>query len=141
MMKAVRPRSSVRNARWTRRSEGRSRDDVASSRISTFGSARKARANATSWRCPDDSRTPRRRTSVSYPLGIAVMNSWAPITRAAFSTSSRLAPGRPKSMLSPTVPEKRKLSCVTITIAHRRSETAIERRSTPSSVTRPEVGS
>ena len=39
-------------------------DEATSSRISTAGSARKARANATSWRCPALSRPPRLATSV-----------------------------------------------------------------------------
>ena len=56
---------AVRSACCTNLSEGRSSDDVASSRMSTRGSARNARAKATSCRCPEDRRTPRRRTSVS----------------------------------------------------------------------------
>ena len=62
---AVRSASTRANARCTMRSLGMSSDDVASSRISTAGSARKARANATSWRCPADNRPPRLATSVS----------------------------------------------------------------------------
>ena len=43
MITAVRSASSVRSARCTSRSDGMSSDDVASSRMSTAGSARNAR--------------------------------------------------------------------------------------------------
>ena len=65
MITAVRSASSVRSARCTSRSDGMSSDDVASSRISTAGSARNARAKATSCRCPAESRAPFWCTSVS----------------------------------------------------------------------------
>ena len=65
MITAVRSSSSVRSACCTSRSDGTSSDEVASSRMSTAGSARKARANDTSWRCPDDRRAPFWWTSVS----------------------------------------------------------------------------
>ena len=65
MITAVRSASIVRRACCTSRSLGDVEDSVASSRISTAGSARNARANPTSWRCPADSRPPRLRTSVS----------------------------------------------------------------------------
>jgi hypothetical protein len=63
------------------------------------------------------------------------------MTRAASSTSARDAEGRPKAMLSATVPEKRKFSCVTMTTARRRVSSSNERRSTPSRSTAPDVGS
>ena len=69
MMIAVRSARIVRRARCTRRSLGMSSDDVASSRISTAGSARNARANATSCRWPADSRPPRLPTIGVVPLG------------------------------------------------------------------------
>ena len=50
MMTAVRPASRVFSPLWTIRSDGISSDDVASSRISTAGFARKARANEMSCR-------------------------------------------------------------------------------------------
>ncbi len=65
MITAVRSARIVRKARWTRRSLGTSRELVASSRISTAGSARNARAKATNCRCPAERRPPRLRTSVS----------------------------------------------------------------------------
>ena len=65
MITAVRSARIVRSACCTSRSLGTSRLEVASSRISTAGSARNARANATSWRWPAESRPPRLATSVS----------------------------------------------------------------------------
>ena len=65
MITAVRSSSRVRRACCTSRSEGTSSDEVASSRMSTAGSARKARAKDTSWRWPDESRAPFWWTSVS----------------------------------------------------------------------------
>ncbi len=62
---AVRPFSTVAMARCTARSPGMSSELVASSRISTAGSASSARANATNCRCPAEIRPPRLRTSVS----------------------------------------------------------------------------
>ena len=49
------------------------------------------------------------------------MNSWAPIARAAASTSASLAPGRPNRMFSATVSANRKFSWVTMTTPRRRS--------------------
>ena len=54
-----------RQAPWTRRSDGMSSEEVASSRISTAGRARNARAKEISWRCPAETRPPRLLTSVS----------------------------------------------------------------------------
>ncbi|OUD87155.1 hypothetical protein BC477_04120 [Clavibacter michiganensis subsp. michiganensis] len=65
MMIAVRSASSVVRPCCTSRSLGMSSELVASSRISTAGSARNARANEISWRCPADTRPPRLFTSVS----------------------------------------------------------------------------
>ncbi len=141
MITAVRPASTVRMACCTACSPGTSSEDVASSRIRTAGSASSARANATSWRWPAEIRPPRLRTSVSKPSGRAATKSYAPISRAARSTSSRVAPGLPMAMFSATVPENRKDSWVTITTPRRRSAVARSRRSTPSRVIRPSVGS
>src|SRR3989304_1281493 len=46
---------------------------------------------------------PRSPMSVSYPSARTSTNSWACAIRAARSTSSSLAPGRPKAMFSRTV--------------------------------------
>src|SRR5205823_5848830 len=65
MTTAVRPDRSRARAWWTVRSLGRSSELVASSRIRTRGSARKARASATSCRWPAESDPPRLPTSLS----------------------------------------------------------------------------
>ena len=69
MSTAVRPSSSTSSARSTSDSVARSRLEVASSRISTRGDARNARASAMSWRSPDDRVTPRSWHGVSSPSG------------------------------------------------------------------------
>ena len=61
----VRPSMTSRSAVLISRSVVASTDEVASSRISTRGSARKARAIAIRWRCPPDSVRPRSPTRVS----------------------------------------------------------------------------
>ena len=65
MITAVRPVSTVCSAFWTRRSLGMSSSEVASSRMSSAGAARNARANEMSWRWPADRRPPRLPTSSS----------------------------------------------------------------------------
>ena len=85
----VRSASRVCRPSCTSASPGTSSELVASSRMSSAGSARNARANDTSWRCPADSRTPRLSTSVSYPSGIDAMRSCTPTARAAASISAR----------------------------------------------------
>ena len=60
---------------------------------------------------------------------------------AAAATSASSASGRPKAMFSRIVPENRKASCGTIPICERSEATAMERRSCPSTSTRPAVGS
>ena len=66
-----------------------------------------ARQNEISCRCPADSFPPRLPTAVAYPSGSAAMNVCAPIARAAASTSSSVAAGRPSLMFSATDPSKR----------------------------------
>ena len=74
-------------------------------------------------------------------LGERLDERSAPARGAAASTSSRLASGRPKPMLSATDPANMTFSWVTMTTARRRSTSDRSRRSTPSRVTRPCVGS
>ena len=69
------------------------------------------------------------------------MNSSAPTARAAATISSSVASGRPKAMLSRTVPPNRKPSWGTIPICERSDSAVTERRSWPSTSTRPQVGS
>jgi hypothetical protein len=111
MMMVVRPERSRWRASVMRASLAASRLLVASSRISRAGSAIQARAKATSWRSPAASRAPRSPTWVSKPSGRPAMTWSAPTARAAASTSARVASGRPKRMLSRTVPENRNLFC------------------------------
>ena len=66
---AERPSRIASRARSTTVSLWRSSDDVASSRMSTRGRARKARASARSWRSPADRVWPRSCTGVSRPWG------------------------------------------------------------------------
>ena len=65
---AVRPASRRRSPASMRPSVCRSTFEVASSRTRIRGSAMSARANATSWRWPAESCTPRSPTSVSRPV-------------------------------------------------------------------------
>ena len=92
-MIAVRPSSSASRPASTWASDLRSRFDVASSRTSTRGSARKARASAMSWRSPDDSETPRSWTGVSTPSGRRSTSSVRPTRLTASLTSSSVADG------------------------------------------------
>ena len=98
-----RPTISRSSACWIASSDELSSADVASSssRIGAF--FRIARAIAIRWRCPPESFTPRSPTIVSNPSGIASMKSVQRASRAAASTSSRLASGRPYAMFSYTV--------------------------------------
>ena len=94
-----------------------------------------------SCRCPADSFPPRLPTAVAYPSGSPEMNVCAPIARAAASISSSVAAGRPSLMFCATEPSNRKDSCVISTISARSSSSGSSRRSTPSSSTRPALGS
>jgi hypothetical protein len=80
---------------------------VASSSTSSAGSAIQARAKAMSCRSPAETSAPRSPTSVSKPCGRPAMKGSAPTALAAASISARVASGRPKPMLSATVPENR----------------------------------
>ncbi len=100
------PRSSVRpvinesSARSTMNSVPGSRLLVASSRTSTAGSTRAARASDTSWRSPADRREPRSRTSVWMPSGNSSNRSSAPMASNAARTSSSVASNRAIRTLS-----------------------------------------
>ena len=142
MITAVRSSSSVRSACCTRRSEGTSSDEVASSRISTAGSARKARAKRHELALPG--REPR---ALLVDVGVVALGQAADELVGADGPGGAprsrpsAAPGRPRRMLSATEPANRKLSWVTVMTARRRSASVRSRRSTPSSSTRPSVGS
>ena len=128
----VRPTISRSSACWIASSDELSSADVASSssRIGAF--FRIARAIAIRWRCPPESFTPRSPTIVSNPSGIASMKSVQRASRAAASTSSRLASGRPYAMFSYTVRWNSEMSCGTSAIDWRRLSCVIDRISCPS---------
>mmetsp|Transcript_27108 Transcript_27108/g.59223 ORF Transcript_27108/g.59223 Transcript_27108/m.59223 type:complete len:124 (-) Transcript_27108:447-818(-) len=114
--------------------------DVASSSSRIAGSFTIARAIATRCFCPPDSCDPPP-TSVSKPLGNSLMKEYALAIRAAASHSSRVAPGLPYAMFSAMVPLKSTGSCPTSPICWRSHLRLRSRRSTPSKLTVPEVGS
>jgi hypothetical protein len=88
----------------TARSEAASSPLVGSSSSSTEASRRIALASATRRRCPPDSRTPPSPIWVFHPSGSCWINACTRVALAAASSSSRVAPGRPKATLSATVP-------------------------------------
>ena len=100
-----------------------------------------ARAIAIRWRCPLDSVTPRSPSMVSYPWGIAAMNSWALARRAAASISAAVTLGAPKAMLSRTLAANRKVSWSTTLTCARSDCRVYSRMSRPSISTRPCGGS
>ena len=65
--------------------------DVASSRTTTFGALRSARAMPTRWRSPPLSRTPRSPTGVFSPSGSVLARSRSCAARTASSTSASVA--------------------------------------------------
>mmetsp|Transcript_17390 Transcript_17390/g.43733 ORF Transcript_17390/g.43733 Transcript_17390/m.43733 type:complete len:132 (-) Transcript_17390:1344-1739(-) len=101
----VRPTMMWSSASCTTRSLAASSADVASSSSRMRGALTTARAIATRCFCPPLSCTPRSPTCVLYPSGRAAMKSCALAARAAASTSSRLASGRPYRMFSSTLVE------------------------------------
>ena len=64
-MKVARPRIASRSPRLISVSVWASTEEVASSRMRMRGSASRARAMATRWRCPPESVSPRSPTTVS----------------------------------------------------------------------------
>mmetsp|Transcript_10713 Transcript_10713/g.25409 ORF Transcript_10713/g.25409 Transcript_10713/m.25409 type:complete len:133 (-) Transcript_10713:3597-3995(-) len=105
-MIVVRPCMSFSRASATSCSLSVSRALVASSRRSTDGSFRTARAIAMRCFWPPERFVPRSPTSVSNPSGRLRMNSAALASVAASSTSSLVALGRPSLMFSLTVMAK-----------------------------------
>mmetsp|Transcript_24438 Transcript_24438/g.78839 ORF Transcript_24438/g.78839 Transcript_24438/m.78839 type:complete len:142 (-) Transcript_24438:1803-2228(-) len=76
-------------------SDSESSAEVASSRSSTFGSTRSARAMAMRCFCPPDSWTPRSPTSVSKPCSNESMKASALAVRAAVRIAASSALGHP----------------------------------------------
>ncbi|CAM5574915.1 hypothetical protein SFUMM280S_11484 [Streptomyces fumanus] len=98
--RAVRPSISRHRASWTRSSLSESSALVASSSSRIGASRRIARARATRWRWPPESLTPRSPTNVWKPSRSCSANSVTCAAAAAAYTSSSVAPGRAKAMLS-----------------------------------------
>ena len=99
------------------------------------------RAIATRCFCPPESVTPLSPTSASRPSGNVSMKSHSAATRAASSTSSRVASGRPYLMFSASDAEKRYVSCSTSPTCLRSESNRSSRTSSPSTSTRPSVAS
>src|SRR6266536_2434727 len=83
-----------------------SRCAVGSSRTSTEGSARKARASARRWRWPPDSSLPRSPTTVSRPAGSDATHSPSRACARASRISASDAPGRANATFSRIVESK-----------------------------------
>ena len=118
MISAVRSASKVRSARCTNRSDGMSSDDVASSRMSTAGSARNARGER-----DELALAGREARALLVHVGVVAVgkrgDEFVGADRARCSRRSprRLRRAGPSAMLSATDPLNRKFSCVTVTIA------------------------
>mmetsp|Transcript_30535 Transcript_30535/g.52253 ORF Transcript_30535/g.52253 Transcript_30535/m.52253 type:complete len:174 (+) Transcript_30535:301-822(+) len=130
-------RSRLSSAACTTRSDDASSADVASSSTRIGGSRRMARAIAIRCFCPPDSCCPFSPTCVSYPAGKSDTKPAFAIAAAA-STSSCVAPSRPRPMFHPIEPANSTGSCDTSPICERSHERRSERTSAPSSRTQPE---
>mmetsp|Transcript_30424 Transcript_30424/g.52022 ORF Transcript_30424/g.52022 Transcript_30424/m.52022 type:complete len:142 (-) Transcript_30424:3750-4175(-) len=129
---------TLSSAACTTRSLSLSSADVASSSRSTAGRRTIARAIAMRCFCPPESLPPPCPTCVSYPsLSLPTMKEWAFASRAASSTSARVAPSLPYAMFSATEPMKRTGSCATSPSCCRSQRTLSVRTSTLSSSTQP----
>ena len=129
-----------RSACSTAPSVAGSRLDVASSRMSTGGSATNARAIEMSCFWPALSREPRKLTIVSYPSGSDTMNRRCRAFGRRPRTSASVASGPPEEDVLADGAANRKPSCGTIVDVAPESCRRTLRRSWPSSVTGPRVG-
>ena len=137
---AVVPARTVRSALVTFASVCTSSADSGSSRISTGGRARMARARATRWRCPPDSVMPCSPIRVSSPHGRSrTKPAWAAASAASIASSS--ASGAPKPTFSRTLAENRVGSSNAQLTRARSSGSGRLRMSVPSSRMAPEVTS
>ena len=141
MLTVVRPSDSFANACDSARSVSGSTADVASSKISSPGSASWARASATSWRSPTDRASPRSPTWVARPSGMLLIHQSRSSEANARLTSSSVASGRPNRTFSKIVVSNKKPSWATNRTARARESCETSRRSIPSSRIRPSVGS
>ncbi len=114
-----------------------SRCSTGSSRMRMEKSARRARATATRWRCPPESRKPAGPTLVPSPAGSPASQSPRP-TRASTSTSSSSpAERRPTRRFSAKVVAKRCGLCSTSPTTRRTSSEDTRSIGTPLSVASP----
>ncbi len=105
------------------------------------GSRRSVRAMAIRCFSPPEKRWPREPTIVSYPSGSAAISEWICAARQAASISASVADGFAYRKFSRMVVCSRYVSWLTTPTMSDRSVSAMSRRSTPSIVTRPPVGS
>ena len=137
MTNEVRSLRSAAIASCTSTSVRVSTDEVASSRMSSAGCAKNARAIVMSWRSPADTFAPSSSIRVSYPSGSVCTNRSTKVARAASFTSSSVASRRPYRMFSMMVPPNRTASCSTMPTWPRSTPRSRARMSTPSSRMRP----
>mmetsp|Transcript_14830 Transcript_14830/g.32579 ORF Transcript_14830/g.32579 Transcript_14830/m.32579 type:complete len:160 (-) Transcript_14830:2744-3223(-) len=122
-------------------SESLSSAEVASSRSRTFGLLTIARAMAILCFCPPLNPPPPSPTSVSYPLAIPMIKSWALALLAAASICSRVAPWNPYAIFLAIDPLNNVGSCDTIPIWSLYHPMLRSLKSTPSNSTAPPSGS
>ncbi len=141
MTRVVRPSIASCIAWCTSRSFSASSALVASS-SSRMGALRtRARAITSRWRWPPERVLARSPIGVSKPCGRAERKSEAWAADAAERTSSWLARARPKRMLSLAEPENSAASWATSAMRARTSRGSASRRSTPSMLIEPFIGS
>src|SRR5215470_8364107 len=136
----VRPTRSRCIASRILHSDSGSTLEVASSRTRIAGLYTRARAMASSWRCPCERFAPRSPSGSSSPRGSASTNARA----YAASSARRMAStgtSAPRAMLSATVPVKSTVSWKTVPTRRRRRSRSHSRTSTSSTSTRPRVTS
>lgn len=114
---------------------------VGSSSSSSLGRRNSALATATRAAWPPLMPPPSRLTRCAYPPSSVSMKVSAPAAAAAARTSSSVASGRPKRMLSATVPRVSAAPCCTQPIEARNSVGSLARTSTPDTHTVPSEGS
>mmetsp|Transcript_20983 Transcript_20983/g.65010 ORF Transcript_20983/g.65010 Transcript_20983/m.65010 type:complete len:154 (-) Transcript_20983:1601-2062(-) len=128
----------------TSASDSASNADVASSSSSSLGRRKSSLAMAMRCFCPPESRTPRSPTRVSYPSGKSQIKLCAPAALQAASTCASVTSSpssAPYLMLYAMDSAKTCVSWETTPMWRCRSRRLSSRRSRPSHVTRPAVGS
>ena len=141
MMILVVSLSRVRNASRILASVAVSTAEVESSRISTRGFFKMARAMQRRCFCPPETFTPPWPRSVSKPSGIRERNSSAQAARQASHSSSSVAFSSPQRRFSRMVPEKRVFFCSTMLTLPRRWSMVYSRTLRPPTFTVPSPAS